>query len=377
MDYTKMSDQIIPVFTPHLAPSAAKNVLACLESGWISSGGSFVDQFEKAWANKCNVRHGIAVNSGTSALEIAVRALELEKGAEVILPSYTIISCASAILNADCTICLVDVNPDTWCLNIEEVAAKISDKTQAIMPVHMFGHPANMSKIMDLAKLHDLKVIEDAAEAHGAIVDDKIVGGIGDVGCFSFYANKIVTTGEGGMVVTDDDVLAERLYSYRNLCFNSERRFLHYKLGHSYRMTNMQGAIGLSQIDHLENTIATKRNLAEKYTAALKDVTEISLPIEKNYATSVYWMYGIVLNEQTDLEANIFASRLRDKGIDTRPFFLGMHEQPVLKQRGLFNGETYPVTEQLARRGLYLPSGTGLTDEEIDRVCNAVKASLV
>ena len=371
-----MPDKIIPVFTPYLAPSAKQNLLDCIESGWISSGGVFVNQFEKAWANKCNVEFGIAVNSGTSALEIAVRALELDQDAEIILPSYTIISCASAILNAGCTISLVDVDPDTWCLNIDQVKDKITNKTQAIMPVHMFGHPANMSEIMTLARSHSLKIIEDAAEAHGALVDGRVVGGIGDMGCFSFYANKIITTGEGGMVVTDNDVLAQRLYSYRNLCFNSERRFLHHKIGHSYRMTNMQGAIGLSQIDHLDKTIAAKRNLAKKYTAALKNIDEISLPIEKNYATNVFWMYGIVLSDNIKLDAESLAKRLRTKGIDTRPFFLGMHEQPVLKQRGLFVNEKYPITEKLSRKGLYLPSGTNLSHKEIERVCNAIKESL-
>ena len=371
-----MSEKIIPVFTPHLSPSATKNVLACMESGWISSGGIFVNQFEEAWANKCNVKYGIAVNSGTSALEIAVRALELDQKAEIILPSFTIISCASAILNAGHSIRLVDVDPDTWCLNVDQIKDKINNNTRAIMPIHMFGHPANMAEIMNLAKLNDLKVIEDAAEAHGAVVDGKVVGGIGDMGCFSFYANKIITTGEGGMVVTDNDILAESLYSYRNLCFNSSRRFLHHKMGYSYRMTNIQAAIGLSQINHLDKIITAKRNLAKQYTAALKDIDEISIPVEKNYAKNVFWMYGIVLNEKININAKSFAKRLLAKGIDTRPFFLGMHEQPVLKQRGLFLNETYPVTEKLSRKGLYLPSGVNLTNDEIKRICNAIKESL-
>lgn len=371
-----MAHPPIPVYTPTLAPSAAQNVRAALDSGWISSEGEFVDQFEQAWAEKCNVRFGVTTNSGTSALEIAMAALELPEGSEVILPSYTIISCASAILNAGCSIRLVDVDPETWCLNVDEVADNITSKTRAIMPVHMFGHPAEMSEIMKLAKSHNLKVIEDAAEAHGAVVDGEVVGGIGDIGCFSFYANKIITTGEGGMAVTDDEALAERLKSYRNLCFGSERRFLHHRMGHSYRMTNMQAAIGVSQIEHMDQTIAAKRKLAGQYRAKLKDVPEISLPIEKENVANVFWMNGVVLNECAPFEADIFADRLRDKGIDTRPFFLGMHEQPVLKDRGLFTGEKYPVTENLARRGLYLPSGTNLSVDQIDQVCEAVKTAV-
>ena len=372
-----MAQKTIPVFTPHLAASAAANVQACLESGWISSEGVFIDQFERAWAEKCNVRHGIAVNSGTSALEIAMAALEFDNGAEVILPSYTIISCASAILNAGYKIRLVDVDPDTWCINVEQVAEKIGEKTRAIMPVHMFGHPADMAKIMALANRYNLNVVEDAAEAHAASFNNKIVGGIGDIGCFSFYANKIITTGEGGMAVTDNDELAERLRSYRNLCFNSERRFLHYNMGYSYRMTNMQAAIGLSQIGHIDQTIKAKRDLATQYTSRLNGIAEISLPTEKPGASNVYWMYGIVLDDSLPCNAKEFSDRLRTKGIDTRPFFLGMHEQPVLKKRGLFQGENYPVTERLARRGLYLPSGTNLTEDQITRVCNAVKESFV
>jgi perosamine synthetase len=366
----------IPVYTPTLAPSATRNVRAAVESGWISSEGEFIDQFEQAWAEKCNVRFGVATNSGTSALEIAMAALELPAGSEVILPSYTIISCASAILNAGCSIRLVDVDPETWCLNVDEVADNITSKTRAIMPVHMFGHPAEMGEIMKLAKTYDLKVIEDAAEAHGAVIDGEVVGGIGDIGCFSFYANKIITTGEGGMAVTDDEALAERLKSYRNLCFNSERRFQHHRMGHSYRMTNMQAAIGVSQVEHMDQTIAAKRKLAGQYRAKLKDVPEITLPVEKENVTNVYWMYGVVLNEGAPFEAEVLADRLRAMGIDTRPFFVGMHEQPVLKERGLFTGEKYPVTENLARRGLYLPSGTNLSADQIDQICDDVKKAI-
>jgi perosamine synthetase len=229
---------------------------------------------------------------------------------------------------------------------------------------------------MKLANSYELKVIEDAAEAHGAVVDGEVVGGIGDIGCFSFYANKIITTGEGGMAVTDDEAPAELLKSYRNLDFNSERRFLHRRMGHSYRMTNMQAAIGVSQIEHIDQTIAAKRKLAGQYRARLKDVPEISLPVEKENVANVYWMFGVVLNERVPFDAEIFADRLRAKGIDTRPLFLGMHEQPVLKERGLFTGEKYPVTEHLGRRGLYLPSGTNLSVDQIDQICDAVKKAI-
>jgi perosamine synthetase len=367
---------MIPVFTPNLDAGAKVNVDVCMEKGWISSQGDFVRQFEEEWAAYCGVKHGIAVNSGTSALEIAMAALELDEGSEVILPSYTIISCASAILNAGCRIKLVDVDPDTWCLDVAQTADAIGPKTRAIMPVHMFGHPVDMPAVMDLADSHGLAVIEDAAEAHGAMAGRKVVGGIGDIGCFSFYANKIITTGEGGMAVTNNDSLAERLRSYRDLCFNEERRFLHYRMGHSYRMTNLQAAVGVSQIDRVPEIIVRKRALADQYKERLSDIDSLNLPTEKGDVQNVYWMFGVVLAADHPLDATKLAHRLKDKGIETRPFFLGMHQQPVLKNLGLFDEDSYPVTEHLARNGLYLPSSINLGTDQLDTVCEALKDCL-
>jgi perosamine synthetase len=303
-------------------------------------------------------------------------ALDLPPGSEVILPSFTIISCVAAVLRVGCRPVLVDCEPDTWCLDVAEVERKITDNTRAVMPVHIYGHMAAMNPLVELGRKFGLAIVEDAAEAHGAEYYGRRAGGIGTMGCFSFYANKIVTTGEGGMVVTDDAKLAERLRSLRNLCFQRGQRFLHAELGYNFRMTNLQAAIGLAQAERIEDHLARKRRMAFLYGERLRDVKGLQLPVERPNVKNVYWMYGVVLEDSVPFDAVAFAVRLQGQGIDTRPFFLGMHEQPVLRERGLFLGETYPVTERLARRGLYLPSGLGLGERQIDAVCAAVRKCL-
>ena len=367
---------MIPVSEPLLDEQASRYVAEAVQSGWISSGGRFIDEFEERWAGFCGVRHGVAVCNGTVALEVALDALGLPPGSEVILPSFTIISCVLAVLRAECRPVLVDCEPDTWCLDVAEVEKKITPRTRAIMPVHMYGHMADMAPLLALAEAHGLAVIEDAAQAHGAEYRGRRAGGIGALGCFSFYANKIITTGEGGMVVTDDDALAARLRSLRNLCFRPDRRFFHDELGHNFRMTNLQAAIGLSQVERIEDHVARKRRMARLYTSQLQDLPGLQLPIERPEVKNVYWMYGIVLGAEIHDDAAQLAARLRKDGIETRPFFVGMHEQPALRSRGLFANERYPNTERLSKRGLYLPSGLGLTEGDIAQVAQAVRRCL-
>lgn len=366
---------MIPVSQPLLGDNVLPLVRECVDSGWVSSEGSFIKEFERKWAEYCGVEHGVAVANGTCALQIAAAALELPPGSEIIVPSFTIISCVIAILEAGCTPVLVDAEPDTWNMNLDEMEAKITPRTRAVMPVHMFGHPVDMRRLMPVARKHGLRVIEDAAEAHGAEVEGRKVGGIGDMGCFSFYANKIITTGEGGMVVTNNAALADRLRSLRNLCFRDDRRFLHFEIGHNYRFTNLQAALGVAQFERIETHIRQKRWMAENYHKRLAGLP-VALPAERSWAKNVYWMYGVVLDDDVPFDAGEFARELRARGVDTRPLFIGMHEQPILKQKGYFTGETYPVTERLARRGLYLPSGLALTEAQIDAVCFAVREVL-
>lgn len=366
----------IPVNEPLLNEAARRYVDECITTGWISSEGRFITAFEDSWARYCGVDYGVAVSSGTTALELAVACLELEPGEEVIMPTFTIISCALAITRAGLKPVLVDCDPRTWCLDTNAVAEKITPRTRAIMPVHMYGHPADMDSLLDLARKHDLFIIEDAAESHGATYKGQVVGSIGDLSCFSFYANKIITTGEGGMVLTKHRELSDRLRSLRNLCFRPERRFYHTHAGHNYRLTNIQAAVGLSQVEAIDQHIAQKQWMGKAYTEQLSNLSQITLPVEEPWATNVYWMYGLVLNDDVPYDAVELAKRLRAKGVDTRPFFIGMHQQPVLLEQGLFAGESYPVSERLADRGLYLPSGLTLTESQLSRVCEVVKEVL-
>ncbi len=365
--------ELIPVNEPLIAPSARSYVDDCLTTGWISSEGRYLHEFEREWAAWCGAAHGVAVCNGTAALQIACEALDLRPGDEVIMPTFTIISCALAVIEAGGKPVLVDSDPLTWCLDVEQVRARITDRTRAIMAVHMYGHPAEMDELRALAGEHNLDLVEDAAEAHGATYRGKRVGSFGRFGTFSFYANKIITTGEGGMVLCQTEADAERLRTLRNLGFRKDRRFLHTEIGHNYRMTNMQAAVGLSQVQNIDEHIRRKKAMATLYTDALTGLRGVQLPAELPHVSNVFWMYGLVLDEDFPLDAVQFANELKAEGIDTRPFFLGMHEQPVWRDRGLFVGEKYPVAEKLARRGFYLPSGLGLTEAQMVRVVEAVR----
>ena len=370
---------------PLLDGKELEYITDCVKTAWISSAGEYIDRFEESWAKVCGRRFGISVANGTVALQLALACLDLQEGDEVILPSFTIISCAQAVVYNGAKPVLVDCDPETWCMDVDQVAAKITDKTRAIMPVHIYGHPVDMDPLLALAEKHNLAVIEDAAEAHGAQVllgrdtDSPYwatCGSMGAASCFSFYANKLVTTGEGGMVVTDDERIAESARKKRNLCFESGRRFVHNDLGFNFRMTNMQAALGLAQVERFDRIVEKKRWMGRRYTKLLDGHPMLQLPVEKPWARSVYWMYGTVLSEDSGMNATEFASRLKALGVDTRPFFAGMHNQPVLQKMGLFAGEQYPVTDRIEQQGLYLPSGLTLTEEQIQFVCDAVKEVL-
>lgn len=366
---------MIPVNEPLIGAAEHAYVEECMRTGWISSAGRFIDEFEAAWAAYCGVEHGVAVSNGTVALQLALACLDLEPGDEVIMPSFTIISCALAATSNGAVPVLVDSEPDTWCMDVARVEARITPRTRAIMPVHLYGHPVDMDPLRELADRHGLVIVEDAAEAHGATYKGRRAGSLGDVSCFSFYANKIVTTGEGGMLLTDDARIAERARSKRNLCFGEGRRFIHEEAGFNFRLTNLQAAIGLGQVERVDELVARKRRMGERYTAGLAGLP-VALPVERPWAENVYWMYGLVLDDGVDLDAATFAELLAEKGVQTRPFFVGMHEQPVFLNAGLFAGEAYPVAERLARRGLYLPSGLALTDGQQDAVVAAVREVL-
>lgn len=377
-----MQTPLIPVNEPVLGQLESDYVMECLRTGWVSSAGHFIDRFEEQWAAFCGRESGIAVTNGTAALQAATWALDLGPGDEVIMPSFTIISCALAVVERGAVPVLVDSDPVSWTMDPEQVAARISPRTKAIMPVHIYGHPVDMDPLLDLAAKHGLAIIEDAAEAHGAEYFSqpsqawRRCGSFGTLSCFSFYANKLITTGEGGMVVCDDPHLAERVRSFRNLCFVEGRRFYHEELGLNLRLTNLQAALGAAQVTRIADIVARKRWMGHSYDQQLRDIPGLQVQGERPWARSVYWMYGLVLDESYGMDAVAFARRLRERGVETRPFFLGMHEQPVFHKRGLFVGERYPIAERLARQGLYLPSGLALTQEQLDRVCSAVREVL-
>ena len=362
---------MIPVNEPLIGKLEKEYVLDCLETGWISSAGKYVDQFEAKWAEYCGMQFGVGVCNGTAALSAAVAVMDIQPGDEVIMPTFTIISCALAVVESGATPVLVDSDPETWTMDVRRVAEKITPRTRAIMPVHIYGHPVDMAPLWELAEQHNLIILEDAAEAHGAEYRGRKCGGLGHLSCFSFYANKIITTGEGGMVLTNDPEMARRLRDQRNLAFKPERRFYHTALGHNYRLTNLQAAIGLAQIERIEELVAKKRRMAQLYSDGLRGLP-LQLPVEKDWAKNVYWMYGIVLDDDVTFDALEFARRLKKLGVGTRPFFLGMHEQPVFQNRNLFVDERYPVAELLARRGLYLPSGLTLSGGQVKQVVEAV-----
>ena len=367
-------NQFIPVNEPSLNGNEKKYVLEAIETGWISSEGPFVKEFEIKFSEYVNRKYGIAVSNGTAALEISIKALGIGMGDEVIMPTFTIISCAGAIIKAGATPVLVDSDPTTWNMDVNQIVGKITEKTKAIMVVHIYGLPVDMDPINELAKRYDIKIIEDAAEQIGQTYRRMPCGSFGEISTFSFYPNKHITTGEGGMILTDDELLAEKCKSLRNLCFNKERRFVHDELGWNYRFTNLQAAVGLAQLERLDELIEKKRRIGKLYGELLFDLDQVQLPLVKtDYAENIYWIYGIILNDKVGFDAKEAMEKLNKMGIGTRPFFWPMHKQPVFNKMGLFNNTIYPVAEKIALRGFYIPSGLAITDDQIRVVSDKLK----
>ena len=366
--------EFIPVNQPLLNGKEKQYLNECIDTGWISSEGPFVKQFEEEFAARVGRKHGIAVCNGSMAIDAAIAALGIGEGDEVILPTFTIISCGAAIVRAGAIPVVVDCHPHTWNMDVSQLEAKITPKTKAIMVVHIYGLPVDLAPVLELAHKYRLKVIEDAAEMHGQTYNGKPCGSFGEISTFSFYPNKHVTTGEGGMIVTDDEMLAEHCRSLRNLCFQPQQRFIHEELGWNLRFTNLQAAVGLAQLERLDEFVTRKRCMGQYYTELLSDVPELELPVPlTDYAENIYWVYGVVLKDDVQFDAAEAMKKLRQQDIGTRPFFWCMHEQPVFHKMGLLQNESCPVAERLARRGLYLPSGLALTDEQIERVAEVVK----
>jgi perosamine synthetase len=362
----------IPVNEPLLDGNEKKYLAECIDTGWISSEGPFVRRFEEEFAARLGRKHGIAVCNGTAALDAAVEALGIGPGDEVILPTFTIISCINQIVRSGATPVLIDADPLTWNMDVTQIEAKVTPRTKAIMVVHIYGLPVDLDPVLDICRRHGLKLIEDAAEAIGQTYRGRTCGSFGDISTVSFYPNKHVTTGEGGMILTDDDDLAENCRELRNLCFKPGKRFVHERLGWNLRMTNLQAALGLAQLERLDEFLERKRWIGQCYNKCLNDLTGVQRPLPRTeYAENLYWVYGLVLDESHG-DAESMMMRLSREGIGTRPFFYPMHQQPVFRERGLFVMESYPVAERLCRQGFYVPSGLALIQKEIDRVITAI-----
>jgi len=360
---------MIPVNEPLLDGNEKKYLINCIDTGWISSEGPYVREFEKNFSTRVGRKYGIAVCNGSVALDTAVAALGIEKDDEVIMPAFTIISCPSAVIRAGAIPVLIDSDPVTWNMDVEQIEAKITSKTKAIMVIHIYGLPVDMDPLLSIASKYNLKIIEDSAEMHGQTYRGRPCGSFGDISTFSFYPNKLVTTGEGGMIVTDDFYLSEKCTSLRNLCFKPEKRFVHEELGWNFRMTNLQAALGLAQIERLDEFIVRKRKMGKKYTDLLSHIKGLQLPLSStDYAENIYWVYGIILEEDIPFDAEHIMNKLLGKGVGTRPFFWPINEQPVFNKMGFFKNETYPVAEKLARRGFYIPCGLALTEEQMEEV---------
>jgi len=364
--------KFIPVSEPTITEKEIEYVLQAVKSGWVSSLGGFINKFEDEFAKFIGTKYALTVANGTVGLHLALVSLGIKEGDEVIVPDLTFIATANAVKYTGAMPIFADIDKETWCISVEDIERKITPRTKAIIPVHLYGHPADMDPIIEIAKRYNLYIIEDCAEAHGAEYKGKKVGSIGHCGVFSFYGNKIITTGEGGMITTNDEKLYERAKYLRDHAMVKEKRYWHTEVGYNYRMTNIQAALGLAQLERINEIINKKRRIFEWYKEELSDLEGIKLNPEKEWAKNVFWMVCLV-NENFDEEKrDEFMKKLREKGIDTRPFFYPCSMMPMYKKDGFVNRIAYEIYQ----KGINLPSGYNLKEEEIKWICQEVKITL-
>ena len=367
--------KIIPVNRPLFSKLEKKYLIECIDSGWISSSGGFITKFEESFKKVVSRKYSVAVSNGTAALDIAIKTLNLNKGDEIIVPNFTIISCLNEIIREGIKPIFVDADPNTFNIDPEQIERKITKKTKAILIVHIYGLPVNLEKIIKLKNKYKLKLIEDCAEQLGQTYNKKPIGSFGDISTFSFYANKHITTGEGGMIVTNNKSYFKKFLELRNICFSLKKpRFIHDDIGWNYRMTNMQAAIGCAQLKKLSYFIEKKRKIGNYYSKELKEIPALQLPVLSNkFSKNIFWVYSLIIKNK-NFKAIELSKILKKKGIETRPFFYPMHMQPVIKKLKLINkNEKFPVSEQIYKYGLYLPSGIGNTFKEIKEVIKQLK----
>lgn len=364
------SNDVIPISRPHFTGTEEKYLLDALRSGWISSIGKYIQAFEEKFATFCGVKHALAISNGTTALHLALVTAGIGAGDEVIVPDVTFVATANAVAYTGAKPVMVDISPDTLCICPEAIKAAITPKTRAIIPVHLYGHPADMDEINSIAKTHGLLVIEDAAEAHGAEYKGQRVGSFGNAAVFSFYGNKIVTTGEGGMITTDDPEFHAKARFLRDQAMSKEKRYWHDAIGFNYRMTNLQAAIGLAQMESIDVMLERRRQIFAQYCNAIETSDNVRLNHTANYARNVYWMICLEDDAFDDHTRSVFMQRLRENGIDTRPYFYPMTQMPMYKTT------TPPVAARKSAIGINLPTYHDISPEEIERVAKAVNREL-
>lgn len=369
-----MSKVNIPICEPNIGEDEIQNVLHCLRTTQISGwAGEYITEFEEKFSAYCGAKYGIATSNCGTATILALESLGIGNGDEVITATFTFAAPVFAIIHSGAKPVVVDCESKTWNMDPSKIEEKITKRTKAIMPVHIYGHPVDMNPILALAQKYNLYVIEDAAEAHGAEYQSRKVGCLGTAGCFSFYINKIITTGEGGMLITNDERLAEKARLLKNYATSKERRFFHHHVGLNYRLPNIQAAIGVAQLAKIDGFIERKRHIANSYRSSLKDISGITLPVEMPWAKSVFWVYAILIEDEFGLSRDEVMQKLTERGIETRTFFIPMNQQPFFQKMGLSEKAGCPVAEEMSKKGLYLPNGVGLTEAQISQVCNAIK----
>ena len=376
---SKLKNKFIPVNRPKVFPNDIKNVVKALKENWISGDGPYVKKFESNFAKFHKKKYAVSVSNGTAALEVTLKSLNLKKGSEVIIPAFSIISTALCVIKNNLKPVLVDVDLNTWNTNPEQIIKKINKKTKAIIITHIYGFPVDMKKVLSLAKKKKIIIIEDSAEMLGQKYNNKLCGSYGDVSTFSFYANKHITTGEGGMILTNNKNIFDKAISYRNLCFGQgKNRFNHEDIGWNYRLSSLQAAMGISQLKKINYLIKRKREIGKLYYNNLKrneyiQIQRLSLP----YAKNIYWVFGVLIKPSKKFNRDMIVGKLLKKNIQTRNFFYPMHKQKIFKRLKIFDNKSkFPNSEFLSNNGFYLPSGLGITNKEILYTCKVLKSIL-
>jgi perosamine synthetase len=360
-------NKMIPISQPSITQKEIDYVTDAITSGWVSSLGKYINEFEKNFASFCNTEYALTTSNGTAALHLTLVALGITSGDEVLVPDFTFVSTASAVKYVGAKVVTVDIEEDTLCIDPKAIEKAITPKTKAIIPVHIYGHPANMEEINKIAKKNNLFVVEDAAEAHGSEIHGKRVGGLSDAGIFSFYGNKIMTSGEGGMITTNNEELYQKMKRLRDHAMSENKRYWHEEVGFNYRMTNLQAALGVAQFDRVDELLAKKKEIFEWYKEGLKDIQGIRLNSQKNGYKNVYWMVCLELTDYDENKRNEFMNKLKKKNIDSRPFFYPVSDMPM------YDVSDTPITHKISQRGVNLPSYFDITKEQVDYIVTNIK----